>query len=109
MLSLFSLLSDTHNAMKLVVLLGAPIKTDMTEKWKEASSVVSHRFINGYSKKDVVLASIFRLHAMGLDVAGLQPVEAVSRIENVDLTDIVGGHLEYRENLNMVISLLGTL
>lgn len=94
---------------KIVVLLGAPIKTDMAEKWKEASSVVSHRFINGYSKKDVVLASIYRLHAMGLDVAGLQPVKAASRIENVDLTDIVGGHLEYRENLNMIISLLGTL
>ncbi|KAF9197529.1 hypothetical protein BGZ49_001988 [Haplosporangium sp. Z 27] len=92
-----------------VVLLGAPIKTDMTAKWKAASSVVSHRFINGYSKKDVVLGSIFRLHALGLDVAGLQPAEAEPRIENVDLTDIVGGHLEYRENLNMVISLLGAL
>ncbi|KAG0376894.1 hypothetical protein BGX24_007036 [Mortierella sp. AD032] len=98
-----------HGLINSVVLLGAPIKTDMVEKWKEASSVVSHRFVNGYSKKDVVLASIFRLHALGLDVAGLQPVEAVSRIENVDLTDIVGGHLEYRENLNMIISLLGTL
>ncbi|KAG0273601.1 hypothetical protein BGZ95_010594 [Linnemannia exigua] len=98
-----------HGLINSVVLLGAPIKTDMVEKWKEASSVVSHRFINGYSKKDVVLASIYRLHALGLDVAGLQPVEAVSRIENVDLTDIVGGHLEYRENLNMIISLLGTL
>jgi hypothetical protein len=95
--------------IELVVLLGAPIKTDLVEQWKEASSVVSHRFINGYSKKDVVLASIYRLHSLGLDVAGLQPVEAVSRIENVDLTDIVGGHLEYRENLNMIISLLGTL
>ncbi|KAF9277507.1 hypothetical protein BGZ68_009237 [Mortierella alpina] len=92
-----------------VVLLGAPIKTDQIEKWKAASSVVSHRFINGYSKKDVVLGSIFRLSALGLDVAGLQPVDAVSRIENVDLSDIVGGHLEYRENLNMVISLLGVL
>jgi len=71
--------------------------------------VVSNRFVNGYSKKDVVLGSIFRMHALGLDVAGLQAVEAVPRIENVDLTDIVGGHLEYRENLNMVISLLGTL
>ena len=95
--------------LDVVVLLGAPIKNDMLEKWEAASSVVSHRFINGYSKKDVVLGSIFRLHALGLDVAGLQPVEAVSRIENVDLTDIVGGHLEYRENLNMVISLLGVL
>ncbi|KAG0208676.1 hypothetical protein BGX33_006089 [Mortierella sp. NVP41] len=98
-----------HGLINSVVLLGAPIKTDMEDKWQEASSVVSHRFINGYSKKDVVLASIYRLHAIGLDVAGLQPVEAVSRIENVDLTDIVGGHLEYRENLNMIVSLLGTL
>lgn len=91
------------------MLLGAPIKTDLTEKWKAASSAVSHRFINGFSKKDVVLGSIFRLHSLGLDVAGLQPVEAVPRIENVDLTDIVGGHLEYRENLNMIISFLGIL
>ncbi|KAG0214650.1 hypothetical protein BGX28_001688 [Mortierella sp. GBA30] len=98
-----------HGLVNSVVLLGAPIKTDETEKWKAASSVVSYRFINGYSKKDVVLGSIFRLSALGLDVAGLQPVDAVSRIENVDLSDIVGGHLEYRDNLNMVISLLGVL
>jgi len=52
------------------VLLGAPIKTDLTDKWKAASSVVANRFVNGYSKKDVVLGSIFRLHALGLDVAG---------------------------------------
>ncbi|KAG0361241.1 hypothetical protein BC939DRAFT_463075 [Gamsiella multidivaricata] len=98
-----------HGLINTVVLLGAPIKTDETEKWKAASSVVAHRFINGYSKKDVVLGSIFRLHALGLDVAGLQPVKAVPHIENVDLSDIVGGHLEYHENLNMVISLLGVL
>ncbi|KAF9436850.1 hypothetical protein BGZ76_002773 [Entomortierella beljakovae] len=98
-----------HGLINSVVMLGAPIKTDLTEKWKAAASVVSHRFINGYSKKDVVLGSIFRLHALGLDVAGLRPVDADSRIENVDLSDIVGGHLEYRENLNMVISLLGVL
>ncbi|KAG0226515.1 hypothetical protein BGX31_007272 [Mortierella sp. GBA43] len=98
-----------YGLVNSVVLLGAPIMTDQSEKWKAASSVVSHRFINGYSKKDVVLGSIFRLHSMGLDVAGLQPVQAEPRIENVDLTDIVGGHLEYRENLNMIISLLGSL
>ncbi|KAG0324663.1 hypothetical protein BGZ99_001600 [Dissophora globulifera] len=98
-----------HGLVNSVVLLGAPIKTDMADKWKAASSVVSHRFVNGYSKKDVVLGSIFRLHSLGLDVAGLQPVLAEPRIENVDLSDIVGGHLEYRENLNMVISLLGVL
>lgn len=90
------------------MLLGAPIKTDLAE-WKAASSVVSHRFINGFSKKDVVLGSIFRLHSLGLDVAGLQAIGSVSRIENVDLTDIVGGHLEYRKNLDMIISSLGTL
>ncbi|KAF8941464.1 hypothetical protein BGZ58_008739 [Dissophora ornata] len=98
-----------HGLVNSVVLLGAPIKNDMTEKWEAASSVVSHRFVNGYSKKDVVLGSIFRLHSLGLNVAGLQAVEAVSRVENMDLTDIVGGHLEYRENLNMIISLLGVL
>lgn len=46
---------------------------------------------------------------LSLILLGLHPVESVSRIENVDLSDIVGGHLEYRENLNMVISLLGVL
>ncbi|KAG0322962.1 hypothetical protein BG000_002751 [Podila horticola] len=98
-----------YGLVNSVVLLGAPIKTDLIDKWKAASSVVANRFVNGYSKKDVVLGSIFRLHALGLDVAGLHPVESVSRIENVDLSDIVGGHLEYRENLNMVVSLLGVL
>ncbi|KAG0235077.1 hypothetical protein BGW42_005870 [Actinomortierella wolfii] len=92
-----------------VVLLGAPININENDKWQAASSVVSNRFINGYSKKDVVLASIYRIHSLGLDVAGLQEVQCVPRIENVDLTDIVGGHLEYRENLNLIVSLLGTL
>ncbi|KAG0266891.1 hypothetical protein DFQ27_009358 [Actinomortierella ambigua] len=92
-----------------VVLLGAPINIGEVERWEAASSVVSNRFVNGFSKKDVVLASIYRIHSLGLDVAGLQEVQCVPRIENVDLTDIVGGHLEYRENLNLIVSLLGTL
>ncbi|KAF9428693.1 hypothetical protein BGZ94_001438 [Podila epigama] len=98
-----------YGLVNSVVLLGAPIKTDLVENWKAASSVVSNRFVNGYSKNDVVLGTIFRLHSMGLDVAGLRSVDSVPRIENVDLTDIVGGHLEYRENLNMIVSLLGVL
>ncbi|KAF9973487.1 hypothetical protein BGZ73_003286, partial [Actinomortierella ambigua] len=86
-----------------VVLLGAPINIGETAKWEAASSVVANRFVNGYSKKDVVLASIYRIHSLGLDVAGLQEVQCVPRIENVDLTEIIGGHLEYRENLNLIV------
>ncbi len=40
-------------------------------------------------------------------VAGLAPVEGVPRIENIDLTDLVNGHMAYRTAMPRLLREVG--
>ncbi|KAK9762927.1 hypothetical protein K7432_010842 [Basidiobolus ranarum] len=88
-----------------VILLGAPINIDV-KRWTAASSVVSRRFINGYSKNDWVLGFLFRIHNLNLNAAGLEPVK-VPGIQSVDLTEVVSGHNAYLDNLDAILKHVG--
>ncbi|CAG8616606.1 7673_t:CDS:2 [Cetraspora pellucida] len=79
-----------------VVLIGAPISSTPVSKWEEISSVISRRFINVYATNDIVLALIYRMHSLDLNIAGLSPVNC-SAVENFDITEYTTGHLGYRE------------
>lgn len=73
-----------------------------------ARSVVSGRFVNGYSDKDWVLAYLFRATAGGFStVMGISPIEGVEGIENFNCTDIVDGHMAYRKSMPKLMKLLG--
>ena len=100
------------------VLLGAPVGRN-TERWRRARSVVAGRLINGYSSKDWVLMFLFRQKAWELGLAGISPVDIgttevvggqgddeAGRIENVDLTDMVAGHLLYPKALPNIMAKL---
>ena len=79
-----------------VYLFGSPIVASKSEYMK-ARSVVSGRFVNGYSKNDWILGYLFRATSGGImRVAGLAPVEGVPHLENVDCTSLVDGHMAYR-------------
>ncbi|ORX98333.1 DUF726-domain-containing protein [Basidiobolus meristosporus CBS 931.73] len=84
-----------------VILLGAPITID-PKRWMAASSVVSRRFVNGYSKNDWVLGFLFRVHNLSLNAAGLEPVD-IPGIRSVDLTEVVSGHNTYLDHLDIVL------
>lgn len=90
-----------------VYLLGATV-TSTTKTWRLARGVVAGRFVNGFSRADWILGYLFRATAAGLSsVAGLGPVQHVPGIENVDLTELVIGHMSYRVQMPIILQYLG--
>lgn len=97
------------------VLLGLPFGR-ASERWEMARGVVAGRLINGYSTRDWVLQFLFRSKAWELGLAGVGPVVlgegegrggGGGRVENVDLTEMVTGHLAYPKALPNILSKLG--
>ncbi|ORX41140.1 hypothetical protein BD324DRAFT_613381 [Kockovaella imperatae] len=95
----------------LISLPSAPTE----DEWARARSVVARRFVNAYSDKDLVLATVVRVHEMisraatlsnGIMPAGLGPVERPG-IEDVDVSSILRGHLEIQAKIGDVINLIG--
>lgn len=89
-----------------VVLLGMPAPADAWD-WRQMRSVVAGRLVNVHSDNDLVLAFMYRTAALELGVAGLQAVQGVKGIENVDVSDIVSGHLRYRFLSGSVLKRIG--
>ncbi|TDL26409.1 DUF726-domain-containing protein [Rickenella mellea] len=90
-----------------VFILGATL-TAPRQKWLQARSVVSGRFVNGYARNDWVLNYLFRATSGGLSsIAGLRPVQDVPGLENVDVTDKIAGHMSYRTFMPLILDQLG--
>ncbi|KAI1328327.1 DUF726-domain-containing protein [Xylariaceae sp. FL0255] len=79
-----------------VYFFGAPIVVKSDELIK-ARTVVAGRFVNGFNRNDWILGYLFRLTNGGIRrVAGLASIDGIPGIENVDCTDLVSGHMQYR-------------
>jgi hypothetical protein len=79
-----------------VYLFGSPVVVKKDE-YVRARSVVSGRFLNGYNRNDWILGYLFRLTNGGIRrVAGLAAIEDVPGIENMDVSEFVVGHMNYR-------------
>jgi len=89
-----------------VVLAGAPCPSDVAD-WRRVRSVVSGRVVNVFSKQDYVLAFLYRTSSVQLGVAGLQPVVGVHGIQNVDVSELVDGHLQYRYLTGSILRKIG--
>ncbi|CAN9266595.1 unnamed protein product [Alternaria alternata] len=89
-----------------VVLVGAPCPSDVAD-WRRIRSVVSGRCVNVFSKSDYILGFLYRTSSMQLGVAGLQPVVGVHGIQNVDVSDLVDGHLQYRFITGSILRKIG--
>ena len=89
-----------------VVLLGAPVSTT-EERWRMARRVVAGRLVNGYSRKDWLLGTLY-LPGLVRPPAGLAPIQ-VDCIENISLGSIVTGHFEYLERMGEIMDLLQVL
>lgn len=83
------------------ILISLP-SSPSTVSWASARSVVAHRLVNVYSTNDWVLAISARVYTLSAKVAGLRAVEALG-VENVDCSDLVGGHLELRERIGEIL------
>lgn len=90
-----------------VYIFGAPV-VFKKDQLILARTVVSGRFVNGYSRKDWILGYLFRATSGGLGrIFGLAPIEAGVEIENFDNTEYVEGHMGYRKAIPSLLSALG--
>ncbi|ORY11622.1 hypothetical protein BCR34DRAFT_564963 [Clohesyomyces aquaticus] len=89
-----------------VVLLGAPTPSD-TPDWRKIRSVVSGRVVNVFSTNDYILAFLYRTSSIQYGVAGLQPVLGVPGVQNVDVSELVNGHLRYRYLTGSILKKIG--
>ncbi|KAE8151882.1 hypothetical protein BDV25DRAFT_152114 [Aspergillus avenaceus] len=96
-----------HGLVQNVYMFGSPIVANKDEYLK-ARSVVSGRFVNGYSSNDWILGYLFRATSGGImRVAGLAPVEGVPGLENFDVTKLVNGHMDYRAAMPRLLKEVG--
>ncbi|GAA5796783.1 hypothetical protein HPULCUR_002158 [Helicostylum pulchrum] len=87
-----------------VVMMGAPISTEESLEWRKVTDVVSGRFVNCYTPRDWVLAYVYRLHSLATNVAGLEPVKDVPRVENIELD--LEGHTKYPSTIKEIMDLI---
>ncbi|KAF0699158.1 Aste57867_10253 [Aphanomyces stellatus] len=86
------------------VLLGATIPV-VPPEWTAVRQVVAGRLVNGFSTNDWMLAIMFRYQNFSLGAAGISPIDAAG-VENVDLTTIIQGHMEYPNKIGLILEVL---
>ncbi|KAK9366620.1 hypothetical protein V1509DRAFT_629077 [Lipomyces kononenkoae] len=90
-----------------VYIFGSPVVVKR-DQFVKASSIVSGRFVNGYSRRDWILGYLFRATSGGLGrIAGLAAIEGIDGIENYECTEHVDGHMGYREAMPRLLSECG--
>ena len=89
-----------------VVLIGAPTPST-TSDWRVMRSVVANRLVNVYSENDYVLGFLYRTSSIQYGIAGLQKIEGIPSVENVDVSETVSGHLRYRYLVGSILKKIG--
>ncbi|KAI0893776.1 DUF726-domain-containing protein [Annulohypoxylon nitens] len=98
-----------YGLVQNVYLFGSPIVVKK-EEFLKVRTVVAGRFINGYNRTDWILGYLFRLTNGGIRrIAGLATVDDIPGLENVDCTDFVVGHMEYRTAMPRLLRECGWL
>ncbi|KAJ5149828.1 hypothetical protein N7448_001406 [Penicillium atrosanguineum] len=95
-----------YGLVESVIVMGSPTPSD-AEYWRRIRSVVSGRVVNVYSENDSVLGFLYRTSSLQLGIAGLQPVENVPGVENLNVSDMISGHLRYQYLLGRIIKSVG--
>jgi Skp family chaperone for outer membrane proteins len=96
-----------YGVVESVYMFGTPCVANKKE-WDKIGSVVSGRIVNGYTTNDMLLGVLYRASISSYKyVPGLSPVQNASFIENVDLTAIVNGHMEYQSQMPKILKEVG--
>jgi hypothetical protein len=96
-----------YGLVQNVYLFGSPIVAKKDE-FLRARSVVAGNFVNGYATNDWILGYLFRLTSGGISrIAGLAPVPDIPGLENVNVTDLVPGHMAYRTAMPRLLREVG--
>ncbi|KKK23951.1 hypothetical protein ARAM_003429 [Aspergillus rambellii] len=97
---------QAYGLVESAILMGSPIPSD-TLHWRRMRRVVSGRLVNAYSENDAVLAFLYRTSSLQLGVAGLQPIKNVPGVENLDVSEIISGHLRYQFLVGRILRMVG--
>ncbi|KAF2478967.1 hypothetical protein BDY17DRAFT_235012, partial [Neohortaea acidophila] len=89
-----------------VVLIGSPSPAASAD-WRVIRTVVAGRVVNVYSTEDYLLAYLYRTASIQYGVAGLQAIENVKGIENIDVTSMSNGHTNYRFLTGHILKKIG--
>ncbi|KAJ9362315.1 hypothetical protein C8Q69DRAFT_158938 [Paecilomyces variotii] len=95
-----------YGLVESAILMGSPVPSD-TRQWRRMRTAVSGRLVNVFSEKDAVLGFLYRGASIQLGVAGLQRVQGLPGVENVNVSDIVSGHLRYQYLIGKILSTIG--
>ncbi|BDD60788.1 hypothetical protein MPDQ_004504 [Monascus purpureus] len=95
-----------YGLVESAILMGSPTPSD-TGDWRMMRSVVSGRLVNVFSENDAVLAFLYRTSSLQLGIAGLQPVQGLSGVENVNVSDLISGHLRYQYLIGKILTVIG--
>ncbi|KAI9726108.1 MAG: hypothetical protein M1834_009424 [Cirrosporium novae-zelandiae] len=88
------------------VLIGSPCPSEIST-WRMMRAVVSGRLVNVFSENDYVLGFLYRTSSIQFGIAGLQKIEGLPGVENVDVSEHVSGHLRYRYLVGSILQKLG--
>ena len=88
------------------VLIGAPTPST-TSDWRILRTVVASRLVNVFNANDYVLGFMYRSTAVQYGVAGLQKIQGLPAVENVDVSETVSGHLRYRHMIGAILAQIG--
>ncbi|CAK7270189.1 hypothetical protein SEPCBS119000_003960 [Sporothrix epigloea] len=98
-----------YGVVQNVFMFGSPVVVKQDE-YMRARSVVAGRFVNGFNRNDWILGYLFRLTNGGIRrVAGLGAVEGVPGMDNMDVTEFVVGHMDYRTAMPRLLRECGWL
>jgi hypothetical protein len=87
------------------VLMGAPVGTEAV-RWRMARRAVAGRLVNCYTRKDWLLGVCAGGSSGWMKAtSGLVPIE-VAGVENVNLSNLVEGHLAYLEEFENILQML---
>ncbi|KAG8738879.1 hypothetical protein FRC11_001062, partial [Ceratobasidium sp. 423] len=93
-----------------VFLISLPQVVSLRE-WAKVRKVVARRIVNVYSSRDFVLASVGRLHEVfsGAGFGGMAGLNAmnVHGVEDIDMSEIVGGHFDVNSNMTKILEVVG--
>ncbi|OAD80509.1 hypothetical protein PHYBLDRAFT_17414, partial [Phycomyces blakesleeanus NRRL 1555(-)] len=100
---------NCYGLVENVALFGTPVSASKSQ-WNECTTVVAGKFVNGYATNDWLLGFLFRASTAGIgNVAGLGPLDNIEcdRVQNLDCTDLIKGHLSYRLTMPKLLKRAG--
>lgn len=89
-----------------VLVMGTPAPSSHCV-WTVLRSVVSGRVVNVFSENDFILGFLHRTGCVQFGVAGLQRIQGVYGIENVDASKPVTNHLRYASLVGRILKDVG--